>query len=73
MVRVIGRQLELKDESGKTHKVNVYDVKSCMLVDEMIKCSPVEKAFGHAVTYCSHQKHLEDLHWSLNKNILHDI
>ena len=42
------RQLELMDESGKTHKVNVQDVKITYPVDESIKCLSDDKAFRHA-------------------------
>ena len=49
VVQVIGRQLELMDESGKAHKVNVQDVKLTCLFDELIKCVRNEKADGSAV------------------------
>ena len=41
---VMGWQLELADESGKTPKANVHDVKIIYLEDELIKCLHDEKA-----------------------------
>ena len=37
VVCVIGQQLEWIDESGKTHKVNVQDLKVTYLVDTLVK------------------------------------
>ena len=67
------RQLELMDKSGKTLKINVPDVKIMYPVAELIKSLPDDNAFGCAAKYNAHQKHLEDLHWSLNSNVLLDI
>ena len=67
------RQLKLMDESGKTHKVNVQDIKITYPVEELIKCLPDDKTFGCAAKYHAHPKHLEDLHLSLNSNALPDI
>ena len=67
---VMRRQLEFIDETDKTHKVNVQDVKFTYIVNGLIKYLPDDKAFGYKTKYCAHPKHLEDLHWSLNKNIL---
>ena len=39
----MGTQLELMDDSDKTHKVNVQGVKILYLVDELIKCLQDEK------------------------------
>ena len=44
----MGTQLELLGESGKTHKVNVQVVIIMYLVDELVKCLPDDKVFGHA-------------------------
>ena len=70
---MIGRQLKLVNESGKTPQVNAQDVKIMCWVAELIKCLPDKKAFGHAAKYCGHLKHIEDLHWSFNSNVLPDI
>ena len=43
---MMGRQLELIEESGKTQMVNLQSVEIMYLVDELIKCSPNEKVFG---------------------------
>ena len=43
--QVMGRQLEFIDESGKTCKVNVLDVKITYPVNELIKCLLDEKSF----------------------------
>ena len=72
MVWVMGRQLELIDESTKTGKVNAQDVKPTYPADELIKCLPDEKAFWSAAKYCAHPKNIEDLCWSLNPNVLPD-
>ena len=55
-------QLELIDESYKTQKVNVQNVKIMYQVDKLIKCLPNEKAFGNAVKYNAHQRDIEDLY-----------
>ena len=55
----MGRQLELMDESGKTHKANVQVVKIMFPVNELIKCLPNDKAFGHDAKYHTHPIHLE--------------
>ena len=73
VVWLMGGQLKLIDKSGRTCKVNVQDVKVTYLVNELIKCLPDDKAFGHATKYCAHPKHLEGLCWSLNQNVLPDI
>ena len=39
----------------------------------MIKYLPDDNAFGCAAKYCARLKHLEDLYWSLNENVLPDI
>ena len=67
----MGRQLELIDESGKIHKVNVQDVKVTYPFNELIKCLPDNKAFGCAATYHAHPKHIGPA-WSLNSNVLPD-
>ena len=60
------------NESGKTHKVTVQDVRITYPVNKLIKCLPVGKAFGHAAKYHAYPECLEDLCWSLNGNILPD-
>ena len=59
-------------ESGKTHMVNVQDVKITCPVNELTKYLPDVKVFRHAAKYCAHPKHPKDLHWSLNPNLLPD-
>ena len=61
------------DKDGKTCKVYIQDVKISYLVNELIKCLPDDKAFGHAAKDCAHPKHLDDLHQSLNQNVLPDV
>ena len=39
-------------------------------MDELIKCLPNEKAFGCAVKCCAHPKHMKDLYWLFNPNLL---
>ena len=50
----MGRQLELTDESGNICKINIQDVKIKYPVNELIKCLPDDKAFGHAAKYCAY-------------------
>ena len=68
-----GRQLEIINESGKTPKINVQDLKIMYPVDELIKCLPNDKASGCTVNYCAHTKHIGALHWSLTPNVSPDI
>ena len=69
----MGRQLELIDESGKTYKVKVQDVKIMYLVDELIKCLPDEKGFGYTAKFHAYLRHTEYLYCLLNPNILPNI
>ena len=57
------------DDSGKTHMVNVQDVKIMYLVNGLIKCLPDDKAFGHEAKYHTQPPHLNDPHWSLNSKV----
>ena len=70
VVQVLERQSELIDESSKTQKVNLQDVKIMYPLYEVIKCVPDAKAFGHAARYHVHTKLMSDLGWSLNPNVL---
>ena len=36
------------DESSKTCKIDIQDVKIKYQIDELIKCLPKDKALGHA-------------------------
>ena len=40
---------------------------------EFIKNLLNDKAFGCAAGYHAHMKHIKDLHWSSNQNIIPDI
>ena len=53
----MGRQLELMNESGKTHKLNVQDVKIMYPGDKLIKYLPDDKVFGCAAKYWVYVKH----------------
>ena len=68
-----GKAFGIFDDSGKTHEDNVQDARITYPLNELIKWLPDEKAFWCVARYCVHLKHLEDLHLSLNKNILPDI
>ena len=70
VVHVMGQQMELADVGDKSCKVNVQHIKITYPGDELINCLPDEKAFGHVTKYYVHPKLVEDLHWSLNPNIL---
>ena len=48
VVFLIGHQLKMTGESGKIHKATVQNIKVTYPVDELLKCAPDEKAFGHA-------------------------
>ena len=41
-------------------------------VSEVIKYLPDDKSLGFAAKYHVHLKHFEDLHWSVNENVLPD-
>ena len=56
MVQVMGRQLELMDNIGKTNKVDVQDVKITYLINDVIRCLPYDKAFGHSAKHHLHLK-----------------
>ena len=66
----VGKTVGINGDSDKTHKANVQYVKITYPVNELTKCLPDYKAYAHSAKYCAHLKHLEDLHWSFNKNIL---
>ena len=40
------------------------------LVDELKNVYLMEKLFGQGARYCTHPKHIKDLCWSLNPNVL---
>ena len=73
VVQVVGRQLELRDKNSQIHKVNVQAVKITYTVNELIKSLPDDKAFRGTAKYHAHPKQIEDLHWSLNSNVIPDI
>ena len=51
----------MKDDSRKTYKVKVQNVKTEHPVDELGVAT-----FGHATIYVAHHKLMKDLHWELN-------
>ena len=61
VVHVKGWQLELMEESGKTSKVVVQDVKVTNPVNELVKNSLDETAFVHPTRYKAQSKLMEDL------------
>ena len=73
VVWVMGRHLKLMEDSGKTHKGNVQDVKITFPVNTLIKCLPNDKMSGWAAKYHAHLKHLEDLYCSVCDNVVPDI
>ena len=68
----MGRKSELMDQCNKTHKANVQDVKITYPIDELITCLTDEKALWHVAKYQGHMTLTNDLHWSLNPNMLPD-
>ena len=55
------------------NKVSVQDVKMTYLGHRLIMCLPDDNTFGYAARYYTNMKHIEDLHWLLNSNVLYNI
>ena len=64
--------MELADENGSIHKVNIEDVKITYPIDELMTCLTDEKALWHVAKYQGHMTLTNDLHWSLDPNMLLD-
>ena len=76
----MGRHLELIDESQKTWKVNVQDIKITYPVDELIKCLPDEKHLDTqpSIVHIQNSKmtyggHLIQIYYQIFENIIQGL
>ena len=70
IVKIHGRQLELRSPDGKIRTSNIRDVKPQYPVDDILKHLPDHQAFGRQTKYVAHPNLLQDLGWDLNLEVL---